>query len=80
MCGIVGELNKNLCRINSSSIEDMCNQLIHSGLDDRGVWVDKENGIGLGHRRLSVIDLSASANQPMVYNDLIIVFKREICY
>lgn len=52
--------------------------LIHRGPDDGGVWV--EGRVGLGHRRLSVIDLSAAAHQPMGSNDstVQIVFNGEI--
>ena len=43
----------------------MTNALHHRGPDDGGVWVDQEHGIGLGHCRLSVIDLSPAGHQPM---------------
>jgi asparagine synthase (glutamine-hydrolysing) len=39
--------------------------LVHRGPDDHGVWVDGECGIGLGHRRLSILDLSPQGHQPM---------------
>src|SRR5688500_2966243 len=43
----------------------MADTLEHRGPDDRGVWTDAEAGIALGHRRLSIIDLSAEGHQPM---------------
>ncbi len=43
----------------------MTNALRHRGPDDGGVWGDQEHGIGLGHRRLSVIDLSPAGHQSM---------------
>ncbi len=57
---------------------DMVSSLAHRGPDADGVFVDK--GISLGHNRLSIIDLSASANQPMwdTARELVIVFNGEI--
>ncbi len=47
----------------------MSDTLAHRGPDDRGAWVDPEAGIALGHRRLSIIDLSALGHQPMLSSD-----------
>lgn len=44
----------------------MADTLIHRGPDDGGVWCDSEQRIGLGHRRLSIVDLSPAGHQPMV--------------
>jgi len=43
----------------------MADRLAHRGPDDEGVWVDAHLGVALGHRRLSVLDLSAAGHQPM---------------
>jgi asparagine synthase (glutamine-hydrolysing) len=43
----------------------MTRSLAHRGPDDAGVWIDEEAGVGLGHRRLSIVDLSAAGHQPM---------------
>ena len=43
----------------------MADTLQHRGPDDRGVWADADHGVALGHRRLSIIDLSAEGHQPM---------------
>ena len=69
MCGIVGFLNLS----NNYSdqqlggiINEMSYSLKHRGPDDSGSWVDAQTGIALGHRRLTVLDLSKEGRQPMV--------------
>jgi len=68
MCGLTGFLNTSL-NINSSEagelILKMSDTLAHRGPDDHGVWMDFSAGIALGHRRLSIIDLSSEGHQPM---------------
>jgi asparagine synthase (glutamine-hydrolysing) len=58
----------------------MTRALAHRGPDDEGVWVDSEAGIGLGHRRLSIVDLSPAGHQPMVSHSgrYVITFNGEI--
>jgi len=46
-------------------VQSMTQALAHRGADGMGVWVDQESGVALGHRRLSVIDLSPTGDQPM---------------
>ena len=69
MCGIAGFLRKepdtNRDELNTI-ITKMSNTLVHRGPDDAGAWCDEASGIALGHRRLSIIDLSAAGHQPMV--------------
>lgn len=62
MCGICGKLNLDGIPVDSSLIERMCSVLSHRGPDDSGIYIKK--GIGLGHRRLSITDLSLG-HQPM---------------
>ncbi len=44
----------------------MADRLVHRGPDDSGVWADADKGVALGHRRLSIVDLSPEGHQPMV--------------
>ena len=64
MCGISGLVYFNNKIVESSALEKMNKALFHRGPDDGGVWI--EENVGLGHRRLSIIDLSKKASQPMV--------------
>ena len=79
MCGIAG-----IVELKSSPqphlIQRMTDQLTHRGPDhgDSVSYPFQEYWMGLGHRRLSIIDLSSQANQPMEYNALTIVFNGEI--
>ncbi|WP_339438644.1 asparagine synthase (glutamine-hydrolyzing) [Pseudomonas sp. EA_15y_Pfl1_P104] len=64
MCGISGILqarNSDLAKI----VTGMNDALTHRGPDDRGVWIDENAGLGLGHRRLAIVDLSEAGHQPM---------------
>lgn len=65
MCGIVGALSWGNFDISEIYIIKMRDAMVHRGPDGAGVWVDQNRRIGLGHRRLSIIDLSTNANQPM---------------
>lgn len=69
MCGIAGLLDPGL-RGEGAALERiatrMAGVLEHRGPDDAGSWCDPEAGLGFGHRRLSIIDLSAAGRQPMV--------------
>ena len=63
MCGITGILNLNGNPVSSNILRRMTDALIHRGPDGAGQWIEHE--IGLGHRRLSIIDLSDNGKQPM---------------
>jgi asparagine synthase (glutamine-hydrolysing) len=81
MCGIVGILHPSgRATIVSDVLHTMVNTLIHRGPDDSGAWLDANAGIALGHRRLSVIDLSPEGRQPMLSESgrYVIVFNGEI--
>lgn len=62
MCGIAGILYFNKQNADRDVLVGMTNAMSHRGPDAEGIYVEKE--IGLGHRRLSIIDLSTGANQP----------------
>lgn len=80
MCGIVGALSFNSTKITNDYIVSLRDTLLHRGPDGMGVYVSEDGLIGLGHRRLSIIDLSETANQPMstIDQSLYIVFNGEI--
>ena len=78
MCGITGILHFNKERfVDQSILKDMTDVIVHRGPDGEGYFIDKN--IGLGHRRLSIIDLQ-TGDQPM-FNEtksIAIVFNGEI--
>lgn len=82
MCGICGfaKIELDVKKYGEQYLLDMCNTMIHRGPDGGNVWLDKENKCGLGHRRLSIIDLSNAATQPMSNADgsIVIAFNGEI--
>ena len=67
MCGLVGFLyNKDMEDSTlSSQLLSMTSSLSHRGPDDHGFWTNQELKIAIGHRRLSVLDLSSAGHQPM---------------
>ena len=67
MCGIAGIIDFKGKMILKSEIEAMCSVMTHRGPDAFGIYLNRN--VGLGHRRLSIIDLSESANQPMPNED-----------
>ncbi len=80
MCGITGIFNyKSRSPADRKLLEAMCVAIDHRGPDDQGMFFDDQIGIGLGHRRLSIIDLATGA-QPMSNQDrtIWIVFNGEI--
>ncbi len=80
MCGIVGAIAFNDYAISAEYITAMRDAMVHRGPDGAGVWVSPKRNVGLGHRRLSIIDLSEHAAQPMRSQDgrFVLTFNGEI--
>ena len=68
MCGISGILSFN-SKIQFDELKKFNNTLKHRGPDNEGYYINKEANFGLGNRRLSIIDSSANADQPLSYLD-----------
>lgn len=81
MCGIAGMFNyEGGVPINKDVLVKMRDAMTHRGPDGAGLWSSKDKMIALAHRRLSVIDISDKANQPMANENgtIWIVFNGEI--
>lgn len=82
MCGLVGFYSPlGFSEIESTDVAlRMRDRLIHRGPDSAGLWIDAEVGIALAHRRLSILDLTAAGNQPMISSSgrYVLVFNGEI--
>ena len=83
MCGIAGYLAMSGSGMDETApvtLKSMADSIVSRGPDDFGFWHDSESGIGLAHRRLSIIDLSAAGHQPMASatGRYVIVFNGEI--
>ena len=82
MCGFTGFY------LNSSDSKEslikqvnlMSNAIMHRGPDDSGAWIDEGIGLAIGHRRLSIVDISSAGHQPMHSNTgrFVIAFNGEI--
>ncbi|HEY2345037.1 MAG TPA: asparagine synthase (glutamine-hydrolyzing) [Xanthomonadaceae bacterium] len=67
MCGLVGALQQGRTRaFPHDAVARMADAIAHRGPDDAGTWHDEEAGLGLGSRRLAILDLSAAGHQPML--------------
>lgn len=79
MCGISGFVDFNK-KSDQYILEEMTNTLYHRGPDDGGCFFHNESScqIGLGHRRLSILDLSNHGHQPMKFENIEIVYNGEV--
>ncbi len=79
MCGIIGEIRKSN-QVNMEQFNILRDLLFHRGPDSCGTEVLNAGSVALGHRRLSIIDLSENAKQPMCNEDasIWITFNGEI--
>jgi len=80
MCGIVGGLSGSNVGELKNSLQSMTNAILHRGPDDCGSWVDECSGVVMGHRRLSILDVSPQGHQPMFSpcGRYVVVFNGEI--
>lgn len=70
MCGITGALQlRHGPPVDPGALAAMTDVLAHRGPDDRGVWLDDARRVGLGSRRLAIIDLSPAGHMPMLSPD-----------
>ncbi len=69
MCGITGIFSADPLHISSDRLKKMTDALAHRGPDGEGAWINEAGLAALGHRRLSIIDLSPAGAQPMSYMD-----------
>src|SRR5450432_3480873 len=71
MCGIAGFISRHPAAISkmSADLRAMTDALVHRGPEGEGFWINDNGHVGMGHRRLKIIDLSDSAAQPMHYSD-----------
>lgn len=67
MCGIAGIISSDSNLVTTERLSKMTGALAHRGPDGEGFWVNAAGNAGFGHRRLSIIDLSEAAAQPMHY-------------
>ena len=68
MCGIAGfvVLHNGVSHVSPNALKVMSNLIEHRGPDGSGTWLKENNSVGLAHRRLSIIDLTEAAAQPMI--------------
>jgi len=79
MCGIAGIISPNITKVTAERLKKMTDALAHRGPDGEGQWVNATGNVALGHRRLSIIDLSDAGGQPMHYlNRYTIIHNGEI--
>jgi asparagine synthase (glutamine-hydrolysing) len=83
VCGIAGFLDASAAATAADAtarVEAMCRAIAHRGPDDSGTFVDAAAGVALGHRRLSIIDLSPLGHQPMTSADgrFVITYNGEV--
>ncbi len=80
MCGIVGIFGLKNFVVDSVLLAEMRDEMTHRGPDGAGLWMSDNKQVGLGHRRLSILDLSERATQPMINHDnkVVITYNGEV--
>ena len=69
MCGIAGIISYDRNRFTASVVQKMTAALAHRGPDGDSFWINANQQVLFGHRRLSIIDLTESGSQAMHYRD-----------
>jgi len=69
MCGIAGILSPDTKLVSRERLQKMTDVIQHRGPEGDGFWINPATTVGFGHRRLSIIDLSNAASQPMHYQE-----------
>ncbi len=79
MCGVAGFVDFK-CGSGSDTLTSMIRTMNYRGPDDEGIFLEELDGfqIGLGHKRLSILDLSPLGHQPMLFQNLVIVYNGEV--
>ncbi|MGB8191230.1 MAG: asparagine synthase (glutamine-hydrolyzing) [Chitinophagaceae bacterium] len=79
MCGIAGIISPHSHRVSREQLKQMTDAIAHRGPEGDDFWINADASVGLGHRRLSIIDLTQAAAQPMHYLERFsIVYNGEI--
>ena len=78
MCGIAGIISPHSSFIQKEKLNAMSHSLQHRGPDSEGIWINEKNTVAFAHHRLSIIDLSTNANQPLHYLHYTIIFNGAI--
>ena len=80
MCGICGVIQATGDPVSPEQVVAMRDTMTHRGPDGAGLWLSEDRRVALGHRRLSIIDLSDAAAQPMLNEDgaVVLSFNGEI--
>ena len=68
MCGIFGYWSRSRTPLADAALEAMAQKLVHRGPDEQGIWHQPQRGVGIGNRRLSIIDIGGG-HQPFVSDD-----------
>lgn len=78
MCGIAGVVYFDERTVDYSDLKKMSDRISHRGPDGEGFWIEINKKVGFAHRRLSIIDLSENAKQPMQKGPFTLTFNGEI--
>ena len=80
MCGIAGIVELRGRQVDAAALQRLTELLAHRGPDGQGSWLSADRSVGLGHRRLAIIDPGEGGRQPMLSADgrHVIVYNGEI--